>query len=1456
MTAVVPSAALPRPAAASTSEDQYQLIRQLEQQGQYSQSFPLREQALASLVRRQDANMSAMSSSEAKELETEIALCAEELVRLYCCVALELLNRNDFSQSFELLQRASRLTTQGRGMLFSADYDQLRLKALAVVQNNLGLFYYRSGDFGAAVNYLTQAADIESALGASVAESSGTTLINLAQAHIALDGFEVAIPILQRSLSALDSQAQFASVLLQVEDARNLSIHALRLLGTCLEETGSYHLAAQHFSHGMKILKQTLGGKHSADGETKLRQLIEDQRRCLEKASRLPSLPMRSSKSTRVSHARDKRGTRENMHRMQMVSGRPVLQQQKIVTTTVFTPSVLPGDFFAPLSTANEKTTTVQRANNLGASKPNRSVSPPAGMPLTSDCRPIAALHNVSPNAEPSVAPSPRPPLPARGVPPPSVVRQDSSQATAGPSPSDNRHATEADGDDVVLPPAAVDANLATTNLTRHVATKETKLLFKVAAPGLEKIYSELPSKYQEAFDQLAKGPQHLSDKKKASQDSQAPKFVEQVLYSASSRFTTTRPGSASTTTTVQTIRAPVSPLMVKTVAHPKRPVSAQTSRAPVRQDMKEAVSSSFQPSGAEKPKPPLSPLDDGKGVSFDTRRHANNEQPSLAKEASHLLHPSISGTFAAKQSFVRKKNAQEVPIASKPEEDPAVVRAREDAVLLTQQFLRALHAEEVTAELSAALHMRLTIQVELRREEEARAHKRAEEILYQERARMQRELDEARLKFESRRRSTGTMDLATGLSMPSSKRAAAKEEEETSVMHMGVVEMLKSHARTTGERTDAEKQNVTMRADISKKKVEAKVRRSANVALIQRFLRARQSVSIVALRQVQYRDRIFKEYSDNRFRSIAASRIAKFMKWSIEKNREMLRRAAEQSAKLRRETLHQLAISPFVRAKISQVQAARNLFRQRLSAVHMMQRLGRALLERRKMVFRRRERAALVAKQRQDAAVKISRCYRNYKRLKFLLNVWHLTVDDNMKNRREYAATRIQAVWKGHHEGKSLRREWQANLALRKRKEYLAQEEARVVKLVLESVFVIQRAYREHLARRQLGYRKLMRERRRAQYFASHWQDTAVRCLQRFCRIVRARAAVNRQRKINDAILRLQRQKFEFEELARVEQSTFAALRLQRFCRAFQVRSSLGREAGPQPMREHSSGESSFASRKHHTVSWSFNQSNNPGAQSSDSISSPSKEPQSATERNPLDLLPSEVSRRAKSNVSTTSSSAKSDVSSPTLFPEAMSFFNNSTSSSSSAAAPQSNLLLTVGAESTTSFTQALLALGNRREKSETVSSTHPPDHLEGTVPPERKMSAADRSPEVLNFTPAAQRQTSIDDAGSYEDAIKITKAVRVLIRFFRLAVMRRKAKEHREWVRKNTIESEAARFIQDAWRKYAAARDIRARRQQKLSARVTVLQSESAAMIQQAFRHYMYRRKREAKKNLKHVK
>jgi tetratricopeptide (TPR) repeat protein len=170
--------------------------------------------------------------------------------------AMNALNREEHSTSFELLKKAESLTEDG---LFLGD-EQERLRLRAIIFNNLGCFYKRRNKLHASLQYLEKALNLE--LQCSIVENpAGThfnmcaTLSQLGRHSQALQHAMCAVEILANARETVQSSG------LSSDDNSMLAI-AYHNLGVEYEYMGQIELARRAFFAAVEYAEKGWGPTH------------------------------------------------------------------------------------------------------------------------------------------------------------------------------------------------------------------------------------------------------------------------------------------------------------------------------------------------------------------------------------------------------------------------------------------------------------------------------------------------------------------------------------------------------------------------------------------------------------------------------------------------------------------------------------------------------------------------------------------------------------------------------------------------------------------------------------------------------------------------------------------------------------------------------------------------------------------------------------------------------------------------------------------------------------------------------------------------------------------------------------------------------------------------------------------------------------------------------------------
>ena len=204
------------------------------------------------------------NSTAVEHMQNELALMADDFVRRCNFLALQLMNEMQFNDAFGWLTRAEKLAVGGQGVIFFDSHELLRRKALAAVHNNLGLFHFKRGEYATAEASLAQAVDEEDALGGSVADNKGTTLLNLAQTQMALHRMMPAEHTLHRAIQALEEQLEKCVVTVQIINTGLLAVRAYYLLAQCREYDNKFAAAADAAMSGLRLHVRFISGSSGA----------------------------------------------------------------------------------------------------------------------------------------------------------------------------------------------------------------------------------------------------------------------------------------------------------------------------------------------------------------------------------------------------------------------------------------------------------------------------------------------------------------------------------------------------------------------------------------------------------------------------------------------------------------------------------------------------------------------------------------------------------------------------------------------------------------------------------------------------------------------------------------------------------------------------------------------------------------------------------------------------------------------------------------------------------------------------------------------------------------------------------------------------------------------------------------------------------------------------------------
>ena len=115
---------------------------------------------------------------------------------------------------------------------------------------------------------------------------------------------------------------------------------------------------------------------------------------------------------------------------------------------------------------------------------------------------------------------------------------------------------------------------------------------------------------------------------------------------------------------------------------------------------------------------------------------------------------------------------------------------------------------------------------------------------------------------------------------------------------------------------------------------------------------------------------------------------------------------------------------------------------------------------------------------------------------------------------------------------------------------------------------------------------------------------------------------------------------------------------------------------------------------------------------------------------------------------------------------------------------------------------------------------------------------------PELSGVSSMEIAEPSQPSASSFSSTLTPEVAVARIVRYFRRLLARKAAVVHRSVQRTSTVQDEAARFIQDAWRRSQSKIAMQHVRKLRAEQRLQTIRGESALMIQKLYRGHRARK------------
>jgi tetratricopeptide (TPR) repeat protein len=170
--------------------------------------------------------------------------------------AMNALNREEHSTSFELLKKAESLTEEG---LFLGD-EQERLRLRAIIFNNLGCFYKRRNKLHASLQYLEKALNLE--LQCSIVENPAGTHFNMCATLSQLGRHSQALQHAMCAVEILTNSSEVAQSCFLSSDDNSMLAIAYHNLGVEYEYVGQIELARRAFFAAVEFAEKGWGPTH------------------------------------------------------------------------------------------------------------------------------------------------------------------------------------------------------------------------------------------------------------------------------------------------------------------------------------------------------------------------------------------------------------------------------------------------------------------------------------------------------------------------------------------------------------------------------------------------------------------------------------------------------------------------------------------------------------------------------------------------------------------------------------------------------------------------------------------------------------------------------------------------------------------------------------------------------------------------------------------------------------------------------------------------------------------------------------------------------------------------------------------------------------------------------------------------------------------------------------------
>jgi tetratricopeptide (TPR) repeat protein len=703
----------------------------------------------------------------------------------------------------------------------------------------------------------------------------------------------------------------------------------------------------------------------------------------------------------------------------------------------------------------------------------------------------VTSLTEPAPQIPAQLQPSPRPTRPASGRPTTASAQRPTSTAAVNairespdqPLPCPTAEATlpststlaannaepqrsvSARNDDIIVESARQNC------LRQKPAPPATRHVFRTSATGLERVYGTLSEKHKSAFDKLC-----------ATRPAAFPAAA--VLTSA--------------------VSAGLSAHIVKSSSMTPRPPS-------MPQQSREEEAPPQPPSRLHIGKP-----DKQSPVPCSTPTPKGSSSSSCRAPSGALVPVTVRGV-----DQITLPRVQDVREAQ---------RLTAAAILIQGSWRRAMGRQEAKALAQERRRHEQQLRDAIRREEEERAMAMATRVIEENRRRLeeQRAL-ESNMNACSRHRSDGggmSHSLLPSVDMLSSTVAlldpAGQQPTPSSsdVDSSGALTMLlaRQHIRDSQQKVAESTHEALVRAHIARQEKRAEKKR--NGSLTMQFVLGCLSTRIVAARELAKRNELLDQYGLKRRQRISARTLVRVLRTSVGRTRA---REAQRRYEAEQAAIYGLALVrlfQFSTAKWSAIHVARTGTARFNNAALRLQRTfrGHRIRKELSVLFAQdQKRKRLI---RHNSAKVIQRAMLRYLGRLIRNARWAAIRVHNLQNKKSYAASRIQRVWRWHAYGHPRETERQHCRLELLQVARMRLKHDQIIQELVAAAEIIQRCYRRHLGARQRELRLTLRAKQAHQYILQQWLHHAVHVLQRFCPLVVAKRAARLRREMKQYIL------------------------------------------------------------------------------------------------------------------------------------------------------------------------------------------------------------------------------------------------------------------------------------------------------------------------------------------------